>query len=575
MIGGTSYTTVSDALAAAVNGDTISISGVITDTLTIDKSVTLLGTDPTTDIIQGASMAGTAPKRVVTIAPVMDTLNITIENLGIRYGKATANGGGINIDKNPGHVTLKNLIIEQNETTRNGGGISAAGSSVDIIECTIQNNTCTVDGGGVIVAPNNALDLNPQINIMKSLIAGNSSRHAAGIYINGNKDFGNDNLIDVHIENSTIVNNVGSGPAGGAGGGAIWSKCAFWTQDGTTGNISLTLVHTTIYNNEHTSLVKSGLQFTSAPAGAQTNLKLYNSIVVSNNDLSRKAVNFANANVEGITNCILGGLNAVGTALDDTTQNNIGGRTATYAGIDTVLSDQGGKVQVLALPAGANAVDYCTVAVTGVTLPSTDARDASRDATPDAGAFEYVAPNVAPTVANAIADTSVQEGFGTLVFDLSNVFDDANGDMLTYSSSVSGDDVVTASITGTDLTLTETDSLGADTVSVTASDGNGGSVSTSFVVTVTGIIDNIQDLETLRALKVYPNPIENNEFYLSIDEINFIEEIQLFNVQGQMIPVSVERDVDALKVNISDLAKGLYFLQVTYKGARYTKRLIK
>ncbi|MFT6868139.1 MAG: hypothetical protein ACJA08_002989 [Cyclobacteriaceae bacterium] len=389
-IGETSYGSIGAAITSAIDGDVIDITGIHTESITwTDKSITLRGTDPSTDIIQAAAAAGTASSRVITIDEPTTPIIVTIENLTIRYGNSSANGGGISVDKNNGLVTLKNLVIEDNATSNNGGGISVAGSNVDMVGVTIRNNTATLDGGGLLLAPNNGSGADSEINISQSLIDENTGRNGGGIYINGNADFGNDYRINIEITNTTIANNATTSGSGAAGGGGIWSKGATWTTnaggDGTTGNITLKMVHATMFGNAHAALTKAGIQFT----GTATIFSIYNSIVVSGDDVAIKALNFANSNTTEVINCILGGLNAVPAIVDAEGTNNQKGKTATEAGIASTLSDEGGSVQVLSLTAGSAAIDYCTATVpVEITLPTVDARGETRNTTPDAGAYE-------------------------------------------------------------------------------------------------------------------------------------------------------------------------------------------
>ncbi len=395
-IGSTSYNSITEAITAASDNDVIEITGIHTESITIDKNITLRGTDPTTDIIQAAASASSDGTGTRVINVVEGITTVSIENLGIQNGNApdTDNGGGINADKITGLLTLRNLIIKDNFTAKNGGGVSLAGTNANIIECTITNNTSSLDGGGMIAVPNNGAAINCVVNINKSLIDSNTGRNGGGIYINGNNDYGNDYTIDVNVENTTVSNNNATSASGGAGGGAVWCKVAQWTTnaggDGTSGNINLNFVHATVYNNTHAALVKGGLRFTGT-AGYTTNLSAHNSIIVSADDLSVKAINFTNASLTDMVNCIIGGLEAAASAnpiIDDVAKNNAKGKTATFAGLSGTLTDEGGKVKVLALTDGANAIDYCTAA-TGITLPTIDARGYSRDASPDTGAYEY------------------------------------------------------------------------------------------------------------------------------------------------------------------------------------------
>ena len=92
-------------------------------------------------------------------------------------------------------------------------------------------------------------------------------------------------------------------------------------------------------------------------------------------------------------------------------------------------------------------------------------------------------PNNAPTVAVPLTDQSYNEGFVSADIDLGSTFADADGDSLNLSA-VSGKlSVITVSISGTVLTLTEV-SAGSAIITVTAEDGRGGSISDEFLVTV-------------------------------------------------------------------------------------------
>jgi hypothetical protein len=396
-ISGTSYNTITEAITAASNGDIIDITGVHTESIDVSKSITLRGTNPSTDIIQASAEALTDGQgsNVINIirADDADVLTVSVENLGIRHGNASSaqNGGGINVDKVTGLLSLNNLIIEDNFTSKNGGGISIAGSNVNVINCTIRNNSSSLDGGGIIATPNNGAAINNTVNIKQSLVNSNIGRNGGGVYINGNIQYGDQYTIDFNIENSTISNNDTTSGAGGAGGGAIWCKVAQLVGGAAgLGNINLKLVHATLYNNLHASAVKNGLRFT-GPSGVTTNFSMYNSIVVTADDASQKVINFANAKLTNMVNSILGGLEEAASSLaiiDDAAKNNKKGKTATFAGLTNALSDDGGKTQVLAIDESSNSNDYCT-AETGITLPNIDQRGATREGTPDAGAYEF------------------------------------------------------------------------------------------------------------------------------------------------------------------------------------------
>jgi hypothetical protein len=392
-IAGTPYASISAAVTAAVDGDVINITGTHTGLVVINnKSITLRGTNPATDIIQAAAAPAStgAGTRVILLTGTPPTaLNIAIENLTIRNGNFNANGGGIFADKIIGLVTLKNLIITNNFTSTNGGGIGLAGSNATIIDCTIQNNTSTQDGGGIIAAPNNASGVSNVVNIKQSLINANTGRNGGGIFINGNNGFGNNYKIEVNVENSTISNNNSTSATGGNGGGSILSTSALWTTiaggDGTSGNVSLRLIHTTVYKNSHINVAKAGIVFLAQP----TYFSAYNSIVVNDSDVNSRAINFLNASTSNVVNCILGGLqNADLSFLDAAPRNNQRGKTASEAGLSGTLANLGGSTAVLEISAGSAAHNFCTATITGVTIPNVDQRGFLREGVQDAGSFE-------------------------------------------------------------------------------------------------------------------------------------------------------------------------------------------
>lgn len=114
-----------------------------------------------------------------------------------------------------------------------------------------------------------------------------------------------------------------------------------------------------------------------------------------------------------------------------------------------------------------------------ITVTATDAEGSSASAqfTLNIGA------NSSPTVANAISDQSLDAGFGAATVELANVFSDADGDNLSLAASSSDQSIVTVSISGTTLTITEVSS-GTTNVTVSASDPSQASILTTFKVEV-------------------------------------------------------------------------------------------
>jgi len=97
-----------------------------------------------------------------------------------------------------------------------------------------------------------------------------------------------------------------------------------------------------------------------------------------------------------------------------------------------------------------------------------------------------VAGNQPPTLANAIPNQTLAFGGAAFVRDLNappTVFNDLNGDPLTYTTSSNAPTTAAGNIAGSTLTVVPVN-LGNATITVTASDGKGGTGQTTFGVTV-------------------------------------------------------------------------------------------
>ncbi|PYE60942.1 hypothetical protein DFP93_111124, partial [Aneurinibacillus soli] len=116
----------------------------------------------------------------------------------------------------------------------------------------------------------------------------------------------------------------------------------------------------------------------------------------------------------------------------------------------------------------------------------TYAMDASGNVSVPTSVIELrIAPvNHDPVVSNPIPPLTSVIKDGAKIVSLANVFSDSDGDVLTYNVVSSNSSVATVGINGTDLTVTPV-TAGTSTITVTASDGKGGTKTTSFTVTFT------------------------------------------------------------------------------------------
>ena len=211
--------TIAAAIAAAGAGDSIHIAGAphpYFERLTIDKSLSLIGDDPATTLIDGA-----AAGQVLRISgPIV----VTLSNLSIRNGLAgpgdTTDKYGAGIHNMGATLTLNNVVVTDNHLNGgntccggNGGGIYNNGGSLTLNHSLVSDNTT---GTGA----------NP----------GGSGGNGAGIYsLNG----------VATLNDSTVAGNfAGTGQSSGTTGGPGGSGAGIAALGGT-----LTINRSTISDN--------------------------------------------------------------------------------------------------------------------------------------------------------------------------------------------------------------------------------------------------------------------------------------------------------------------------------------
>ncbi|MEM6642270.1 MAG: cadherin domain-containing protein [Bacteroidota bacterium] len=162
--------------------------------------------------------------------------------------------------------------------------------------------------------------------------------------------------------------------------------------------------------------------------------------------------------------------------------------------------------------------------------------------------------NVVPIVANPISDLTLTEGFATATINIEDVFADVDQDLLTYSTESSAESVVTVSESQGVLTITEV-GIGTATISLTANDGNGGSVTETFSIVV-----EVAPLSIVgQGLSIYPNP-SNGYIVVSFDEELVINAV--FDLAGNEINYSLSKLPEGnIALDFTSAAPGIYFLE--------------
>jgi len=181
--------------------------------------------------------------------------------------------------------------------------------------------------------------------------------------------------------------------------------------------------------------------------------------------------------------------------------------TATHTDVDTNNADNlfqavtagtastnaYGTYEVSTAGAWTYTLDSTNATVKALNTASTPITDTititAEDGTTKAVTITINGSNDAPVVANSISDMSVNEDAVALVLDISGVFNDVDGDTLTYTATF--DDVdISNTISGTNMTIPvfDNDDVGTHTISIAANDGDE-SVSETFTLTVNNTND--------------------------------------------------------------------------------------
>ncbi len=198
--GANCVTTLQACIDQAADYDTISIAtGTYTTSVTVNKSITLTSSTPTTTLY---ALAG---QRVMTISALAPNPppQVMLENLVLRDGNlsvltgcgSSCNGGGLLVtDK--ARVRLVQVALVYNQAVQ-GGGLYINTGSVALISGTIYSNHATQQsptvgnsGGGVYVA-----DQQASFQLDGGEVAFNTAVDGAGIFVQDGKYIQNGGLV--------------------------------------------------------------------------------------------------------------------------------------------------------------------------------------------------------------------------------------------------------------------------------------------------------------------------------------------------------------------------------------------
>lgn len=246
---GCDHTTIQAAINAASAFDVIQINDATHTELsiTVNKSdLTIQGQGQTTTIVQAAASQASAADRIFVVNA---SITVTFQDMTLRYGNATGRGGAVLLNSNCAvnftRVTLTNndsamdggaiasasstsgivLILEECIVSNNnggvnnfsdGGGIYSSGGNTTLTKCSVYNNSCGDDGGGLYISEFGSVN-----TLTNCVFSGNT----AGLAADGMEtiDGGGIALFDgiCTMTNCTVAKNTCVGMSGEGYGGGI------------------------------------------------------------------------------------------------------------------------------------------------------------------------------------------------------------------------------------------------------------------------------------------------------------------------------------------------------------------
>jgi len=289
--------TIGYTIEQANDGDIIELSeGHYTESITIDKSLTINGAHETTTIIQAAETSGIAEERVITI--LEGEFNITLNNLTIRYGLPTGIEPGI-LERGGGlYATFFNSLIITNVTfyqnhAEEGGGLFSGGNPI-ISNVSFVENSSIGNGGGMFNSHGSPILNNVSFN--------NNSAHGGAGMINLS---GSPILIEVFFNNN-IANLYGGGLSNQMNCSPILTNIVFSENEAEYGGGVFDFFNNTqqVYKNvifiENISTVQGGGLFSDSSSPL-----LINTLFEGNSAIDGGAIYLTTAGFPALTNVTL------------------------------------------------------------------------------------------------------------------------------------------------------------------------------------------------------------------------------------------------------------------------------
>lgn len=176
-----------------------------------------------------------------------------------------------------------------------------------------------------------------------------------------------------------------------------------------------------------------------------------------------------------------------------------------------------------------------------------------------------ILPNHAPTIIKNINNIVMGAKGEQLIFNLNEIFNDEDGEVLSYT--IESTSAFVAQLTPVDSILTITAmSFGSTDITLIAKDGLGEQVSITFKILVR---DETQEID------IYPSPVVDTLYLRMSEEVS--AEVTVFGTSGATM-VSGNYNISPFnpaQVNMSNLSAGSYVVVVKYGNNELTRNIIK
>ncbi len=297
----------------------------------------------------------------------------------------------------------------------------------------------------------------------------------------------------------------------------------------------------------------------------------------ANNQTGNTSVTLVTGDVFGFRSASVDGLFGASTTV---ISNFMPGFTGQFepANWTLDLDNSDGDAFFAEIPGGPLSFDACGITVLAVDVTEVTCADIGTPITVTVFASDasgnIAACTATVTVVDALgpviacpADQTVDPGEGNLFYEVPDYF-------ATGEATVTDNCTDPVTITSQDPAVGELISDGVYTVTLTAEDEYGNTSECSFELTVESIL-GLDDNKLDSAIAMYPNPTQSNVTISNSSNIA-LDKAAIYDTNGRLISTTDLSEMQQEKtIDVSNLATGVYMVQIQGENAITVKRLIK